>query len=54
MLKLALQPAEILAATLELEPLRHNVPDVPQLDRLLIERTLNQLERLQRMRLGRL
>jgi hypothetical protein len=56
------EQAKILAAKLELEPLRHNVPDAPQLDRLLryetslersIERTLNQLERLQRMRLGR-
>jgi hypothetical protein len=54
--------ATILAGKLELESLRQNVPDAPQLDRLLryetslersIERTLNQLERLQRMRLGR-
>ena len=46
---------------LELESLRQNVPDTPQLDRLLryetsldrsIERILNQLERRQRMRLG--
>ncbi len=51
----------ILSAKLKLESLRQNVPDAPQLDRLLryetslersIERTLNQLERLQRMRLG--
>lgn len=44
-----------------LESLRQNVPDAPQLDRLLryeaslersIDRTLIQLERLQRMRLG--
>ena len=56
------EQAKIMAAKLELEPLRHNVPDAPQLDRLLryetslersIERTLNQLERLQRIRLGR-
>ena len=56
------EQTKILAAKSELESLRHNVPDVPQLDRLLryetslersIERTLNQLERLQRMRLGR-
>jgi hypothetical protein len=53
--------ATILAGKLELESLRQNVPDAPQLDRLLryetsleraIERTLNQLERTQRMRLG--
>jgi hypothetical protein len=52
----------ILSAKLKVESLRQNVPDAPQLDRLLryetslersIERTLNQLERLQRMRLGR-
>jgi len=43
------------------EILRHNVPDAPTLDRLLryeasldrsFDRTLNQIERLQRMRLG--
>jgi len=53
--------ATILAGKFELESLRQNVPDAPQLDRLLryetslersIERTLNQLERTQRMRLG--
>jgi hypothetical protein len=52
----------ILSAKLKVELLRQNVPDAPQLDRLLryetslersIERTLNQLERLQRIRLGR-
>jgi hypothetical protein len=52
----------ILAGKLGLESLRQNVPDAPRLDRLLryetsldrsMERTLNQLERLQRMRLGR-
>jgi hypothetical protein len=52
----------VLSAKLKVECLRQNVPDAPQLDRLLryetnlersIERTLNQLERLQRMRLGR-
>jgi len=46
---------------LELEALRHNVPEAPRLDRLLryetkleraIDRTLNQLERHQRFRLG--
>jgi hypothetical protein len=49
------------AERLKLESLRCNVPDGPQLDRLLkyeasinrdIDRTLTQLERLQRMRLG--
>jgi hypothetical protein len=52
----------VLSAKAKLESLCHNVPDAPQLDRLLryetsldrsFERTLNQLERLQRMRLGR-
>jgi hypothetical protein len=56
------EQAIILAYKSELESLRQNVPDAPQVDRLLryetslersIERTLNQLERLQRMRLGR-
>ena len=56
------EQTKILAGKLELESLRQNVPDAPQVDRLLryetsleraIERTLNQLERLQRMRLGR-
>jgi hypothetical protein len=51
----------ILARRLELESLRRTVPEGPQLDRLLryetansreIERTQNQLERVQRMRLG--
>lgn len=51
----------ILSAKLQVELLRQNVPDAPQLDRLMryetslersIERTLNQLERTQRMRLG--
>jgi hypothetical protein len=46
---------------MRLDSLRHNVPDAPQLDRLLkretsleraTDRTLTQLERLQRMRLG--
>jgi hypothetical protein len=45
----------------KLEVLRHNVPESPQLDRLLryevsleraFDRTLNQLERLQRLRRG--
>jgi hypothetical protein len=49
------------ARKLELELLRRSVPDGPQLDRLLrynvtlsreVERTLNQLERCQRMRRG--
>ena len=49
------------ASRLKLEALRGNVPDAPQLDRLLryetnldraIDRTLGQLERYQRMRLG--
>ena len=49
------------AARTELEVLRRSVPDSPGLDRLIryeasleraFERTLNQLERLQRMRLG--
>jgi hypothetical protein len=53
--------ASIEAERMRLESLRHNVPDAPQLDRLLryeaslersIDRTLTQLERLQRMRLG--
>ena len=51
----------ISCAKLKVELLRQNVPDAPQLDRLLryeaslersIERTLNQLERTQRLRLG--
>jgi len=55
------EQATISARRLELESLRRNVPEAPQLDRLLryettisreIERTLNQLERLQRTRLG--
>jgi hypothetical protein len=53
--------ASINAERIELESLRRSVPDGPQLDRLLkyeasinreIDRTLTQLERLQRMRLG--
>jgi len=49
------------AERMKLESLRRNVPDGPQLDRLLkyearinreIDRTVTQLERLQRMRLG--
>jgi hypothetical protein len=53
--------ATISACKFELESLRRRVPDGSQLDRLLryeaalsreIERTLNQLERLQRARLG--
>src|SRR5260370_9540482 len=53
--------AKIRASKLELESLRRTVPEGPQADRLLryeaalsreIDRTLNQLERLQRMRLG--
>lgn len=53
--------AKIWASKLELEPLRRSVPEGPQADRLLryeaalsreIDRTLNQLERTQRMRLG--
>jgi hypothetical protein len=52
---------KIVSSKLALESLCHNVPDTPQLDRLLryettleraIDRTLNQLERYQRMRLG--
>lgn len=51
----------VLSRKLKLESLRRNVPDGPELDRLLrygaavsrdIERTLNQLDRLQRSRLG--
>jgi hypothetical protein len=51
----------ILSSKLELESFRRNVPDTPQLDRLLryeasleraIDRALSQLERYQRMRLG--
>ena len=47
----------------QLEMLRHSIPDTPGLDRLLryeaslersFDRTLTQLERLQRMRLGQL
>jgi len=53
--------AKIWASRLELESLRRTVPEGPQADRLLryeaalsreIDRTLNQLERIQRMRLG--
>lgn len=52
---------KVASGKLALESLRHGVPDTPQLDRLLryettldraIDRTLNQLERYQRMRLG--
>lgn len=55
------EQATISACKLELESLRRSVPEAPQLDRLLryettisrgIERTLNQLERAQRVRLG--
>lgn len=55
--------AKVWAFKLELESLRRSIPEGPQLDRLLryeaaivrdIDRTLNQLERLQRMRLGQL
>ncbi len=55
------EQAAVLSSKLKLESLRRSVPDGPELDRLLryaaavsrdIERTLNQLERLQRMRLG--
>ena len=55
------EQAKVEASKSELEALRQNVPDVSQLDRLLryetslersIDRTLNQLERAQRMRLG--
>jgi hypothetical protein len=54
---------KVSASKLELESLRRSIPEGPQLDRLLryesailreIDRTLNQLERLQRMRLGQL
>src|SRR5712691_9487090 len=53
--------ASIEAGKMHLEALRGNVPDAPQLDRLLryeaslersFDRTLSQLERLQRMRAG--
>jgi len=53
--------ARVESSKMKLEALSRNVPDAPQLDRLLryetaisreIDRTLNQLERLQRMRLG--
>jgi hypothetical protein len=53
--------AKIRASKLELQSLRRTVPEGPQADRLLryeaaisreIDRTLNQLERTQRMRLG--
>jgi hypothetical protein len=52
---------KVVSGKMELESLRHGVPDAPQLDRLLryettleraIDRTLNQLERYQRIRLG--
>jgi hypothetical protein len=55
------EQATVLSSKLKLESLRRNVPDGPDLDRLLrysasvsrdIERTLNQLERLQRARLS--
>ncbi len=55
------QQSTVVHAKLELESLRRGVPEGPQLDRLLryaaaisrdFERTLNQLERLQRMRRG--
>lgn len=55
------QDATISARRLQLEVLRQSVPESPRLDQLLkyetgisreIDRTLNQLERLQRMRLG--
>jgi hypothetical protein len=51
------------AERMKLESLRRNVPEGPQLERLLkyeasinreIDRILTQLERLQRMRLGQL
>jgi hypothetical protein len=60
--KYKMEQETILLAKAKMESLRQNVPDTPQLDRLLryetslersIERTLNQLERSQRMRLGR-
>jgi len=53
---------KIVSSKLGLESLRHTVPDTPVLDRLLryettleraTDRLLNQLERLQRMRLGK-
>jgi hypothetical protein len=53
--------AKVWASKLDLESLRRSIPGGPQMDRLLryettifreIDRTLNQLERLQRMRLG--
>jgi hypothetical protein len=53
--------ASVQASRIQLEMMSHNVPDGPALDRLLryettldrsFERTLNQLERLQRKRLG--
>jgi len=53
--------AGIESSRMELDALSRNVPDAPQLDRLLryeaaisreIDRTLNQLERFQRMRRG--
>jgi len=53
--------ASIEAGKMHLEVLRRNVPDAPELDRLLryeaslersFDRTLSQLERLQRMRAG--
>jgi hypothetical protein len=55
------EQAAVLASKLKLESLRRSVPEGSQLERLLrysaaisrdIERTLNQLERLQRMRCG--
>jgi hypothetical protein len=57
------EQAAVLSSKLKLESLRRSVPEGPELDRLLryaaavsrdIDRTLNQLERLQRMRLGQL
>jgi hypothetical protein len=55
--------ASVDSERMKLELLRRNVPDAPQLDRLLryeaslersFDRTLSQLERLQRMRAGQL
>jgi hypothetical protein len=55
------EQASVSARKGELESLRRNIPEGPQLDRLLryeatilrgIDRTLNQLERIQRMRRG--
>jgi hypothetical protein len=55
------EQASIASSRMKIEAQRQNVPDAPRLERLLkyetgleraFDRTLNQLERAQRMRLG--